>query len=354
MRIFKNSFFFAFFLCAPFTAISSPSDKVVFEKYGEQSVLTGPIAKIRGYRGLYYGILEDSTVISWTDDGLRTEMDSLKGVADISVNELGVAFLSSDGTVQADFLENWENSYSNFGDRVLINELSDVIAISVGWETFKVVKEDGSVIGWGDAQYNTNIPNNLSGAKKVSSGIHVAMALLEDNTAVIWGEVPNNNDLRNFIENIGSDVIDVLAGDHSYELVHEDGTISSYGGKFANFNLSNVKRIESSRFGGELILTQDGKILRWDANRDKIVEIANISNAVDIALPAAVLTSDGRVISNIDKPMAEIPTSVGPVLNFEIKESQITYYDIRGKIVPKVSIANGHYRLPSQRLIFNK
>jgi alpha-tubulin suppressor-like RCC1 family protein len=83
---------------------------------------------------------------------------------------------------------------------VQISGLTDVQAVAVGWGFFLALKNDGTVLGWGNNQLgqlgdgttvNSETPVQVSGLTDVmgiAAGVSHAVAVKNDGTVWTWGE----------------------------------------------------------------------------------------------------------------------------------------------------------------------
>ena len=70
--------------------------------------------------------------------------------------------------------------------------LSNVVAISAGYQFNLAAKSDGTVTAWGNNSFGqTNVPAGLSNVVDVEAGPYHSLALLNDGTVVAWGDNSN-------------------------------------------------------------------------------------------------------------------------------------------------------------------
>ena len=66
--------------------------------------------------------------------------------------------------------------------------LSGVVAISAGESHNLALKNDGTVVAWGNNdQGQSTVPSGLSGVVAISAGSYHSLALKNDGTVVTWG-----------------------------------------------------------------------------------------------------------------------------------------------------------------------
>ncbi len=134
-------------------------------------------------------LLGDGTVVQWERYADRRDVPpEVKDIVAISEGDAHRLALKRDGTVIG-----WDSnqfgeatgtpttSYPNSASGPVIiagHSLSNVVAISAGYDFSLALKSDGRVIGWGkNSARQTDIPAGLSGVVAISAGEHFCLAI---------------------------------------------------------------------------------------------------------------------------------------------------------------------------------
>lgn len=239
-------------------------------------------------------------VIGWGYGYPITRMPTdLTNVVAIAAGRHHAAALKEDGTVVA------------WGDGTGTNVpagLSNVVAVSAGYSGTLALKSDGTMTGWG--YYASRVPAGLSNVVAISAGYEHCLALKSDGSVVAWGnkefgccDVPT--DLTNAV---------AVAAGHAQNLaLRSDGTVVfwGYGAGGATMTppagLTNVTAIAIGTVSGGsvdathcLALLKDGKVVAWGDNYMHKAEVpTDLPKAVAVAAGknhSLALTEDYRVI----------------------------------------------------------
>jgi len=218
--------------------------------------------------------------------------------------------LREDGTLVA-----WgDNTYQQTN---VPTDLTNVMSIAAGaWQTLAVLS-DGTVAGWGLSQGPLlngisypgplNIPNYLTGVVAVVSGRYHSLALTRAGTVVAWGSFGDGaaptppTGLAN--------VVSIAAGlDHCLAL-KKDSTVVAwgpalnlYGQSTVPAGLSNVVAIAAAQYYS-MALKQDGSVVVWggDPIWGALTIPEGLTNAIAIAggmgLQSLALTRQGTVVA---------------------------------------------------------
>ena len=207
----------------------------------------------------------NGTVVAWGDNrfGQCDIPADLSGVIDIAAGHSHSAALKSDGTVVI-----WPPGW---GDT---STLSNVIAIDAGWHNGLALRSNGTIEFWGypdNCGHRCDIPLGLSGIVEVAIGVTHSMALKEDGSVVAWGD--NNFGECNVPDGL-SDVISISAGGLKYlwDIGHsialkQDGTIVAWGDNSLDQldipdGLFNAVSIAAGGLSN-LALKSDGTLAAW-------------------------------------------------------------------------------------------
>lgn len=232
--------------------------------------------------------------------------------------------LKNDGTVVA-----WgDNSRAQIS---VPAGLSGVKAIGAGYYHSLAVKADGTVVTWGcGAGFNywqCFVPGNLTGVTSVTGGYVHSLALKSDGTVVAWGCGINFDQCK--IPTGLKDVKAIGAGQYHSLALKNDGTVLAWGDNSAGqttvpAGLSGVSAIAAGAFHN-LALKADGTVIAWGCggknNYGQCVVPAGLSGVVAIAaggFHSLVLKSDGTLVAwgcvAADAGQCKIPTGLSGVI----------------------------------------
>lgn len=219
------------------------------------------------------------------------------GVAPVLTNAVAVGVqayslvaLRADGTIAQ-----WGNSASDPG-------ISNVAVISSGgWPHALGLLQDGSIIGWGD-DYGGGIssqPADLTNAVAVAVGFDSSLVIRPDGTVAVWGNTSDN------IPEVPAGLTNVTAiaagNDGSSALaLRADGTIVEWGynGTNSHPELSNVVAVATANAFMNAAVHFDGSVTVWPTN-DYYPAPDNLTNIVAVAGAGShmlALRNNGTVI----------------------------------------------------------
>lgn len=170
------------------------SDGAVFRgaaQRTERVPLPRPAIGVAAGTSVYYALLEDRTVVSWTPTTAPAPVAGIAGAKQIAAMERRAWVLHDDGTVSA------------FGGdpRARISGLENIVQISAGGDHCLALTAAGRVLSWGSNFYGAlgrpprqerPIPTpgeveGLTGVAQVVAGGGVSTALKKDGTVWVWG-----------------------------------------------------------------------------------------------------------------------------------------------------------------------
>jgi hypothetical protein len=128
---------------------------------------------------------------------------------------------------------------------------SNAVAIAGGSYHNLAVKNDGTVVAWGDnSAGQTNVPAGLTNVVAIAGGSYHSLALRYDGTVVAWGD---NSAGQTSVPAGLSHVVAVAAGGFHSLALKNDGTVVAWGDNTAGqtsvpVGLSNVVAIASGYF----------------------------------------------------------------------------------------------------------
>jgi|GEM_PF-2323380 len=271
------------------------------------------------------------------------------------------------------------NSYTQSNKPVAVTSGTNVVALSLGYYSSYLVKNDGSLWAWGNNYYgiigdgtttSQKVPKQIyiSGMSGVAAGQYHAVALKSDGTVWTWG-LNNSGQLGtgNTTQSLSpvqvpglANVIAVAAGGSSSFALKADGTVWAWGsnnkGQLGDGStaqrtspvqvagsLSNVVSITAG-FYHAMALKSDGTAWAWGLNtsgqlgdgtttqRNTPVQITALSNVVQIAsgvtaYHSAAVKSDGTLwtwginssgqLGNNSTTQSNVPVQVTALNNVE-------------------------------------
>jgi hypothetical protein len=218
--------------------------------------------------------------------------------------------LKNDGTVMA-----WGDNY--YSQATIPVGLSGVTAIAAGWSYSLALKNDGTVVVFGWGFYGeAAIPVGLSGVTAIAAGWSHILALKSDGTVVAWGD---NQFGQTTIPAGLSGVTAIAAGGRHSLALKSDGTVVAWGDNTYRqttvpAGLSGVIAIAA---GGNhsLALKSDGTVVAWGDNGTGQTTIpAGLSGVTAIAAGSAhsmALKSDGTVVAWGDNQFGQTTIPAG-------------------------------------------
>ena len=120
--------------------------------------------------------------------------------------------------------------------------LTNVIAISVGEDHALALKDDGTIVGWGNNRYNQiTIPNNtLHNIVAISAGLNYSLALTNSGKVFGWGD---NTYKRYSITSNPYDVITISAAYTNSAITLRNGQLWIYGSAQFNAHITRTPTV---------------------------------------------------------------------------------------------------------------
>ncbi|HXJ56071.1 MAG TPA: immunoglobulin domain-containing protein [Verrucomicrobiae bacterium] len=136
--------------------------------------------------------------------------------------------------------------------------LSNLVAISSGWNHTIGLKNDGTVVAWGrdNGFGQQSVPAGLNGVKAIAAAANYSLALRTNGTVVGWRADPFSQ---------LSNVVAVAAGDAFALALLPDGRVVGSTGANVPEDLTDVIAIAASS-GHGLALRRDGHVVGWGNN----------------------------------------------------------------------------------------
>jgi len=331
--------------------------------WGDQVVgvdLSGGFVKVAAGGGHSLGLKQDGSIVAWGDNGsgqcnIPSPNSGFIAIAAGWSHSLG---LKQDGSIVA-----WGHNWAN-----IPSPNSGFIAISAGGDHSLGLKQDGSIVAWGANGYwvtfcegdlcweeyvyigQCDIPSPNSGFIAIAAGGYYSLGLKQDGSIVAWGE---NGSGQCNIPSPNSGFIAISAGvSHSLGL-KQDGSIVAWGrNDFGQCTIpspnSGFIAISAGRFHS-LGLKQDGSIVAWGDNGSGQCNIPS-PNSGFIAIAAGGehslgLKQDGSIVAwgstgNVPSPNSGfIAISAGGYHSLGLKQD--------GSIVALGDNGSGQCHIPS-------
>ena len=164
---------------------------------------------------------------------------------------------------------------------------------------FAVLKNDGSVVAWGDSAYGGTAPAGLGNVTQIFSNKGAFAALRSDGTVVAWGDSGKGGSAPADL----SSVIKIFSNEHAFVALKSDGTIVAWGdpsfGATAPSGLGGVLDIVSNNYSFAALKT-DGTVAAWGNNSyggTTPTGLAAVTQIVPNEQAYAALKSDGTVLA---------------------------------------------------------
>jgi hypothetical protein len=158
------------------------------------------------------------------------------------------------------------------------------VAIAAGYNHSLALKEDGTVVGWGETNAATP-PSNLSGVVRIAAGGMHSLALKGDGTVVGWG---NNDSDQAAPPTDLTGVVEIAAGFFHSLALKSDGTVVGWGSPIdydtvPPTNAIGVVAIEAG-FSRSFAIRSDGIVVAWGDNTFGNTQVP--TNLTDVAMVA--------------------------------------------------------------------
>lgn len=269
----------------------------VLAAWGDNGFGQSTITVLRaGYTAVATGVshslaLSDGIVESWGDSTYGPVPAGLSGVVAIAAGYNHNLALKNDGTVVA-----WGNN--NYGQLDVPANLTGVTAIAAGAGHSLALKNDGSIVAWGRNDFGQcTTPVNLTGVTAIAAGVWHTVALQDDGAIAVWG--------GNYYGqcNVPADLTGVTAiaagGVHTVVL-KSNGTVTAWGdiSPSSPAGLTDVVAI-SAGFEHCLALKNDGTVIAWGESDD--TDVLNVpTNLTGVTkLATGPASSHALVIRNL-------------------------------------------------------
>jgi alpha-tubulin suppressor-like RCC1 family protein len=284
------------FICAVNTQAIFSNPTLKAEVY-VSATLEGALAIRMGFAALASGVASATGVLGLVDLSrvliLVANIRTRRATTKISAGNFYSLALKNDGTVVG-----W--GQNDYGQATSPAGLSGVIAVAAGRHHSLALKNDGTVVGWGYNYFSqTTIPAGLSGVIAVAAGHFHSLALKNDGTVVAWGD---NNYGQAKIPAGLSGVIAVAAGGLYSLALKNDGKVVGWGrnddGQTTIPRWISGVAIAAGPFHS-LALKNDGTVDGWGDNTyGQATSPAGLSGVIAVAAGhshSLALKNDGTV-----------------------------------------------------------
>jgi hypothetical protein len=180
-----------------------------------------------------------------------------------------------------------------------------------------------TVVGWGyNTQGQTKVPDGSKGVAAIAAGYYHSVALKEDNSVLVWGEY-NNAQAKNTIPSEVADglvwITGIVAGGHHVLGLKGDGTLIAWGDN--GFEACNVPSglVAVTAVGAgwhhSLAVKGDGTVVGWGRNnRGQTTVPSGLTGVTAIAgggYHSLALKSDGTVLAWGDNTYGQVTVPAG-------------------------------------------
>jgi len=257
------------------------------------SGLTSGVVAVYSNPSVFAALKTNGSVITWgtnNEGGNSTSVAAglTSGVVDIYSNEVSFAALKTDGSVIS-----WGNNISNISS-VASSLTSGVVRIYSTAYAYAALKSDGSVVTWGAINYggNSNIYNSSTGSStsvssSLQSGVVVVYsnyyafaALKNDGSVITWGDNKyggnsstynsSNGIYTSVASQLSSGVISIYPNRSAFAALKSNGSVVTWGwadrggdSTAAASNLSSGVVYISSSFSAFAALKTNGSVIPW-------------------------------------------------------------------------------------------
>lgn len=266
------------------------------------SGLAGVIA-IDGGSGHSLALKNDGTVVAW---GLSYYNENSVPVAFTGITAIAAGSaaytsgshfvaLKNNGTVIT-------SGFNNCGATTVPSDLAGVIAITTGQCHTLALKNDGSVVAWGNDTTLVTVPAGLSGIVGIAASSLHNLALRNDGTVVAWGD---NRWGQSTVPQGLSGVVAIAANGVASFALKNDGTVVTWGGDYFLYSsvISGLSGVVAIAAGIDhfVALKSDGTVVAWGGNdRGQSTIPEGLTDVVAIAagdLHTVALKNDGTVVA---------------------------------------------------------
>jgi len=347
-----------------FAAITSNGSVVTwgFDTFGGNSTnvagnLTSNVTAVYSNGGAFAALKTDGSVVTWGNATFGGNSTNVAGNLTSNVTAVystiaAFAALKTDGSVvtwgaagsggNSTIFNSFPQSYTSVAAQLT----SNVTAVYSNPQAFAALKNDGSVVTWGDAGFggnSTSVSGNLSSnVTAVYSNPQAFAALKTNGSVVTWGDAVKGGNSTNVSGgNLSSNVTAVYSNSYAFAALKANGSVVTWGfadwggnsTKVTGGNLtSNVTAVYSTP-AAFAALKANGSVVTWgDAafggNSTSVAGnlTSNVKAVYSTQQAFAALKTDGSVVTWGDAASGGNSTSVAGNLTSNVKAVYSTRY----------------------------
>jgi hypothetical protein len=242
---------------------------------GVAPVLTNAVAVgVRAYS--LVALRADGTIAQWGNSA------SDPGISNVAVISSG-GWPHALGLLQDGSIIGWGDDYGG-GISSKPADLTNAVAVAVGFDSSLVIRPDGTVAVWGNTSDNIpDVPAGLTNVTAIAAGNDgsSALALRADGTIVEWGY--NGTNSHPELSNV---VVVATANAFMNAAIHFDGSVTVWptdGYYPAPDNLTNIVAVAGA--GSHMLaLRNNGTVIPWGCDcRSDFASTTNLTNVAAIA-----------------------------------------------------------------------
>ena len=205
------------------------------------------------------------------------------------------------------------------GPNAVPSNLTNVVAISSGWNHSLALRDNGTIVAWGSpSDGKCNVPLGLTNVVALAAGYRKSLAAKNDGQVEAWGAVLPGQSIA--LAGL-SNAVSLAAAVFHDVVLKSDGTVALWGSDFAGQlglpgNLNHVVAV-AAEFYQTLSLLSDGTLLSWGYDGDYYYPTQPPAEAGEIVSLAAgsyhnlALRADGTIIAWGRNDLGQLNVPVG-------------------------------------------
>lgn len=144
------------------------------------------------------------------------------------------------------------------------DDVTNVVALAGGLTHVLALQDDGTVIGWGDNNFDkATPPDGLRDIKAIAAGAYCSAALSNTGAITYWGACTDSMTAVSQVEN----AISISVGDANVVIVKNDGSILAWGEEWTGLNevpayATDVVAVSVGQYHA-LAVKKNGNVLAW-------------------------------------------------------------------------------------------